>query len=240
MARKLILLHGWLGGPVDLEGLRAELPHLSVLPLPGHGGAELDLTSKTEAVLDELAECIWDEAGGESYTLGGYSMGGRLAAWLTAKKKVRPEALVLIAASPGIPDKTARRDRLALDRCRAAEVRLAKFREFLDRWYHQKLFGDLREREEYPQIIARRLKRDQRQVARALELFSVGRQPDLTCHDFAVEVLYIAGEQDRKYSALSAGWRNAKTAIVAGAGHAVHLENPTEVGRLIKEWEKNT
>ena len=239
MPRKLILLHGWLGDPGDFDGLSLHLPHLVALPLPGHGGPELNLASRTGPVLDELAGRILDEAGGEPFTLGGYSMGGRLAAWLTFEKKVRPEALLLIAAGPGIPDETMRRDRLALDRCRAADVCGSKFPDFLERWYRKKLFGSLRERDDFGSILERRRRRDPRQVAYALEVLSIGCQPDLTRRKFEIEMMYIAGEQDRKYAALAAGWKNAKTAIVAGAGHAVHLEQPAEVARLIQEWEKN-
>jgi pimeloyl-ACP methyl ester carboxylesterase len=50
-------------------------------------------------------------------------------------------------------------------------------------------------------------------------------------------VLLIVGGRDERFQAvavrMAAGIPHAEVAIVAGAGHAVHLENPEEVARLI-------
>lgn len=235
--RHLILLPGWLGDPADFEGLRGELPGLDVLPLPGHGGLELHSATTTDQVLDDLAGRIETAAAGGPFTLGGYSMGGRVAAWLAATKRVTPRALVLIAASPGLPDEAERIERLAVDHERADELRTGPFEGFLDRWYRMPLFADLRRREDFPRILQRRLRRDPQQAARALELLSVGRQPDLTRHEFKMESMYIAGARDRKYADLRDGWPGSGVVLVSGAGHAVHLEQPGPVARAIREME---
>lgn len=237
MTERLILLHGWLGDPADFIALRGHLPDLIALPLPGHGGLKLDEETTTDEALNDLAERIDEKADGEPYVLGGYSMGGRAAAWLTVTGRVEPQALVLMASSPGLPTQGEREDRLAADERLAFELREKGFAEFLDRWYRLPLFAELRERPEFPEILRRRLARDPKQCARALELLSVGRQPDLTQHDFKREVLYLAGDRDRKYSDLATGWQNARAALIAGAGHAVHLERPDEVAARIREME---
>jgi pimeloyl-ACP methyl ester carboxylesterase len=50
--------------------------------------------------------------------------------------------------------------------------------------------------------------------------------------------LFIAGAEDGRYPELArrlaAGVPHGRAEIVAGAGHAVHLENPDEVARLLK------
>lgn len=237
MTRRLILLHGWLGDPADFEGLRSDLPELAALPLPGHGGLPLRPETTTEQTLDDLAARIEEAADGQPFALGGYSMGGRAAAWLTATGRVRPGALVLIAASPGLPDETERAERLAVDQRRAEELRAGPFEDFLERWYRLPLFANLRERADFPRLLERRLRRDPQQAARALELLSVGRQPDLTKHDFELEVKYIAGAQDRKYAALRDGWTGSGATLVGDAGHAVHVEQPAAVAQAIRNME---
>lgn len=236
-SQRLILLHGWLGDPADFAGLGRDLPQLTALPLPGHGGLELRPGTTTDEALDDLAERIVEAAAGKPYVLGGYSMGGRAAAWLTATGRARPDALVLIAASPGLPDEAARAERLAVDRARADELRSGPFEDFLERWYRLPLFAGLRDRDEFPRLLERRLRRDPEQVARALELLSVGRQPDLAKHDFETEVMYIAGAQDRKYSALRDGWTGSRAVLVGDAGHAVHIEQPAAVAQAIRNLE---
>lgn len=237
MEKRLILLHGWLGDPADFDGLRGELPELTALPLPGHGGLELWPETTTEQVLDDLAARIEREAGGRPCALGGYSMGGRAAAWLTATGRVRPEALVVIAASPGLADQTERAERLQVDLRRADELRTGPFEDFLERWYRLPLFADLRRHEDFPRLLERRLRRDPQQAARALELLSVGRQPDLTRHEFGIEMMYIAGAQDSKYAALRNGWTGSSATLVGDAGHAVHVEQPADVAQAIRNME---
>ncbi len=237
MADRLILLHGWLGDPGDFEGLQRHLPEMTGLSLPGHGKRVLDARATTESVLEGLAEDIERVADTGSYVLGGYSMGGRAAAWLTATGRLSPQALVLIAASPGLPTRSRRDERRAVDEVRAQQLRDQEFTKFLDRWYRLPLFADLRHGEDFEATLQRRLQRDPQQCARALELLSVGNQPDLTEHDFEREVLYIAGLQDRKYADLATGWKNVRAELIPGAGHAVHLQRPDEVAARIREME---
>jgi 2-succinyl-6-hydroxy-2,4-cyclohexadiene-1-carboxylate synthase len=49
--------------------------------------------------------------------------------------------------------------------------------------------------------------------------------------------MLIVGGRDERFQAIAfrmaAEMPHAEVAIVAGAGHAVHLENPDEVARLI-------
>ena len=234
----LIFLHGWLGDEADFEPLRPILPGMSTVPLPGHGGLDLGDESTTGDALAHLAGRINKSAGDRSFTLAGYSMGGRLAAWLVDAGLVRPDKLVLIAASPGSADERERRERLARDRDLAKRLRDEDFAAFLDQWYRQSLFGDLRHRPEFGALIERRLRHDRQQLARALELFSVGRQPYLGGFRLAPDILYLAGNRDAKYAQVATETATGAV-IIEDAGHAVHLEKPEAVGELILEfWRK--
>ena len=238
-AASLILLHGWLGDVADFDALRRILPESSALSLPGHGGLVLDEASTTEDALADLADRINSAAAGRPFTLVGYSMGGRLAAWLVHLRLIEPDRLVLIAASPGLADPRERQARLDHDLDLAEQLRTGDFRSFLHRWYRQALFGDLCHREDFPALIERRLRRDRRQTARALELLGVGRQPDLSGFRLGLEVLYLAGRRDEKYARIAAGLGD-RGVVVAGAGHAVHLEDPATTGRLLFEFWRKT
>ncbi len=217
--------------------MRDFLPPFAAIPLPGHRASVLNEHSTTQQSLQRLAARINDQAEGEPYTLVGYSMGGRLAAWLTSIDLINPRKLVLMAASLGISAPREKDARLSSDREIARKLRQGDFRKFLEEWYCQPLFGQLRHRDFFENLLERRLLGDSQQLARALELFSIGLQPDLNRLSFRQEVLYMAGGNDSKYSAIAAGLNGIKSEIIAGAGHAIHLDNPAEVGRIIQEME---
>lgn len=98
-----LLIHGYTGGPYEVEPLAEYLKeqtdwHIEVPTLPGHGEV---------LKLADIAYTDWIEAAEESFKkltaaydkvyLIGFSMGGMIAAYLTAKYEV--EKLVLLATA---------------------------------------------------------------------------------------------------------------------------------------------
>src|ERR1700712_4893130 len=110
MEPALVLLHGftqtrqsWRRTAPALEGrFRALAPDL-----PGHGQA-----AHRSPTFDACAAYVRALAPARTFTLAGYSMGGRIA--LHAALTLGPEIvtrLVLVGASPGLADPTARAER---------------------------------------------------------------------------------------------------------------------------------
>jgi pimeloyl-ACP methyl ester carboxylesterase len=60
-----------------------------------------------------------------------------------------------------------------------------------------------------------------------------------------VPVLAVAGEGDRRYAAIAertaaAIGATARAALVAGAGHSAHLEQPERFTALLLDWLERT
>jgi len=175
--------------------------------LPGHGrSAHDDADLPTAAKL--TVEAI-DSAGGAATWIG-YSMGGRVLLHAALKASATIERLVLIGATPGLRDPADRADRRAADARLADRLMADGLESFLDFWLDLPLFA-------------------------ALDDDASGRSHQEPLWDrlgeLSMPVLIIAGERDDKFRAIgeamaAAIGANARFAVIEGAGHACHLENP--------------
>ena len=169
----------------------------------------------------------------------GYSMGGRVALRFAVERPAKVAALVLEGAAPGIADPAERahvfaatkrwrisssgrgwrRSSTAGSACRFSPPRLGSGRGP----------GSLRRQ---------RLANDPVGLANSLRGLGQGTQEPL--HDRLGKVeaptLLVVGEEDAKFRCLateiSSAMPTARVAIVAGAGHAPHLEQPTRSSGL--------
>jgi 2-succinyl-6-hydroxy-2,4-cyclohexadiene-1-carboxylate synthase len=79
-------------------------------------------------------------------------------------------------------------------------------------------------------------------LASSLRLAGTGTQEPLwdRLGELAMPVLIIAGELDARYvaaaSRMGAAIPRSEVVVVAGAGHACHLERPDEVATIVREW----
>lgn len=236
----LVLLHGFTGSHETWRDLTEHFTsnHLVItLDLPGHGMSTLpDSRSWTFAsVVDDLAWMIATLPGGNADVLG-YSMGGRIALALAAKHPERVRRLVLESASPGIADRRERRQRQAADEHLAARIRregvetFVAYWEALPMWESQAAIPDaVRERQRQT-----RLGHTSDGLAANLLATGTGAQESFWADLAKLKspVMLIAGELDLKFAQIAARMSEvipkAKLEIVAGAGHAVHLEQPAE------------
>ena len=247
----LLFVHGFLGEAGDWAEMRALLdPPLaaSCFELPGHGAAQpVAATAGSGAArwfapaAERLrAACT---ALAAPPVVVGYSMGGRLALYTALRYPRAARGLVVIGADPGIEEAAARAARLTRDEALARQLAAAgdetAFIRWLQRWYAAPLFGDLRQRPHFDDLLRRRLRGRPDSLAAALRGLSVAVQPALwdALPRLPIPALFIAGADDAKYravaeriAALGAPWQ---TAICPGAAHAVHLEQPETVARLI-------
>ncbi len=246
----LVLLHGFTGSAADWADLAARLrgaggPEVVALDLPGHGGAagSPGCDSWEEGVA-AIAQAL-ARLGPEPVHLAGYSLGARLALAFALAAPERVASLALVGGAPGLADPDERARRRAADEALAREIEATGLATFVDRWMAQPLFatqyagpGRLGHRR---LRLARtgRLDGSARGYAGALRALGQGNQPSYRerLGEVAVPTLIVAGELDPRYVAIAREMAGAipgaRLEVVPGAGHAVHLEAPDAVARLL-------
>jgi len=236
----VVLLHGftqtgrsWLP-VVDATqhlapGLRFVLPDA-----PGHG-----LSAPIVAGLWESADLLAAVVP-ETADWGGYSMGGRMALHVALAHPSKVRRLVLISTTAGIEGPLERLARQRADEALADRAEAEGTERFLEQWLSQPLFSTLAP--EQAGLGARR-ENAAAGLASSLRYAGTGAQEPLwdrlaELRQREVPVLVMAGALDSKYSRLAhrlarAIGPTASLEIVAGAGHACHLERPAEVGAAL-------
>ena len=203
------------------------------LDAPGHGGsgavaADLPTTGRLLA-----------EAGGPGVYLG-YSMGGRMALHVAVHAPEAVRALVIVGGTPGIPDADARAERRAADAALAHRIRVDGVPAFVAHWLALPLFAGLPPEARFED---ERRRNTAEGLAASLELAGTGSQAPLwdALGTVDVPVLWIAGADDDRYAAIArdaaaAIGANARVALVPGAGHSAHLEQPGRFADLVLPW----
>jgi 2-succinyl-6-hydroxy-2,4-cyclohexadiene-1-carboxylate synthase len=239
-AGRLVLVHGFTQSsrcwsPVD-DDLAADHEVVRV-DAPGHGGStdvRADLWASGQAIAD---------AGGPG-TYVGYSMGARMAlhAALLAPEQVR--RLVLVSATAGIDDDEARAARRASDAKLAAHLLDVGVEQFVDEWLAQPLFATLPAERAHR---TERLVNDPEGLASSLRLAGTGTQDPLwdRLGALTMPVLVVAGELDATYCRhaerlVASIGAHSELAVVGGAGHTVHLEQPEAFLSLVRDWLART
>ena len=233
---RVVLVHGFTQtltswGPVA-ERLAGQFEVVRV-DLPGHG-----TSGGVRAGFEEAAGLV-GEAGGMGVYVG-YSLGGRLCLRLALERPDLVRRLVLIGASPGIADPGQREARRDADEALARRIERDGVEVFLDAWLAGPLFSslsvDAAGREE-------RLANTAEGLASALRRLGTGVQESLwdRLGELRPPALLMAGERAPKFASIAremaaAIGPAARVAVVAGAGHAVHLERPAETAALVGEF----
>jgi 2-succinyl-6-hydroxy-2,4-cyclohexadiene-1-carboxylate synthase len=238
--RRLALIHGFTQsvqawGPVA-EAL-AERFELLALDAPGHGGS-----AGVEAGLVDGAAMMADAVmatGGPASWLG-YSMGGRFALHVALQQPEVVERLVLVSTTGGLADPDERAARRRSDAALADRIEAEGVEAFLRWWLSQPLFASLA-----PEVaqLENRLGSTAAGLASSLRLAGTGTQEPLWDRLAALDmpVLVVAGALDAKFSALAARLgeaigANATVAVIAGAGHTCHLEQPARFLAVVADW----
>lgn len=203
----------------------------------GHGEAAARVPVSLEAVIADVAAVA-----PHRFTLAGYSMGGRLALHAALALPERVERLVLIGASPGIEDSGERRARVEADERLALAIEASTIEAVAERWATSTpvLAGQ-------PEDVREAARRDRLRntpagLARALRGLGTGALPPLwgRLHELTGPVALVVGERDTKFRQIAASMASHMPApavdihIVAGVGHAVHLEAPAQVARILE------
>jgi 2-succinyl-6-hydroxy-2,4-cyclohexadiene-1-carboxylate synthase len=236
MRSAVVLLHGFTQTGASWERVAAALGerYRPLAPdIRGHGVASAVTPVTIEAVVADVSRLA-----PASFVLAGYSMGGRIALHAALALGERVRRLVVIGASPGIADESERVRRRARDELLAEEIERSTIEQFARRWALTPVLGG------QPAPVraaahADRLRSTPQGLARALRGLGTGALPSLwdRLDELAAPATLVAGERDRKFCAVAERMArelpDAELEIVAGAGHAAHLEAPEAVAAII-------
>lgn len=203
-----------------------------VVDAPGHGGS-----ARVAADMRHAADLLTTQCGFGVYV--GYSLGGRLCMHAGLMHPHLVRGLAVIGASPGIADEHDRGRRRAADDDLADRISEIGVEAFLDEWLAQPLFAGLVLDDEQR---ADRLTNTADGLADSLRRAGTGVQASLwpRLHELNMPVLAMAGEHDVKFSGIctqvAASVPEGRLELVAGAGHAAHLQDPDAVVAALQRW----
>jgi len=168
--------------------------------------------------------------------LVGYSMGGRLALWIAAHRPELVLSLTTIGAHAGLAP-SERAARAAADEALAQRIEREGIEWFARYWAAQPMFARLAGRAD---LDAMRRRQDAAAVAATLRGLGPAAVEPFWDRLGGIEApaLFIAGAEDGRYPDLARRLARAvphgRAEVVPGAGHAVHLEQPDQVARLLR------
>ena len=241
---RIVALHGFTGSGADFDPLRPLLPAQAELitpDLPGHGHkvhqrrpAEYSLESHLHLITEAVGKT-------EPVTLVGYSMGGRLALHWSVAHPERIRRLILIGASPGLPESAQRDERRLADADLAHFIRTQGLPAFFKYWYNQTFFASLMAlpKERLDPILIRRAANHPEALALSLENVGTGTLPSLwhRLRELRMPIDIVTGEHDVKFTRLAhemgTHLPKARLSVIEQAGHAVHLEQPADLAMLL-------
>jgi len=239
----LVVLHGFtqtgrLWG--RFGELLAESHTLIAVDLPGHGDSgSVRADLPTTAAL--VAEAVRAEVGDEACALLGYSLGARVGLHVALGAELALRGVVFIGVTAGIEDPDERGRRRRSDDTMADDLEASgDVEHFIDTWLRGPLFERLDANEAAQR--AERLRNSASGLASSLRLCGTGTQEpswDLLA-TLASPVLAMAGTDDTRFAAHAL--RTARlvphgvASLVPGGGHAVHLAQPEQAGRIVRHW----
>ncbi|MBD0388579.1 MAG: 2-succinyl-6-hydroxy-2,4-cyclohexadiene-1-carboxylate synthase [Nostoc sp. C3-bin3] len=247
----IFLLHGFMGNINEFdEAIKILTEDFSyfTLDLPGHGKTQV-LGSDEYYTIQRTAQAIinlLDELKIDKCYLIGYSMGGRLALYLTLHFPERFIKVVLESASPGLATEAERLERVRRDAQIAKKLSRSiiqtDFAAFLSNWYNQPIFGYIKNHPEYDRMIESRLQNNPQELDKSLRFMGIGCQPSLweKLQKNKIPLLLLVGEYDEKFISINTKMAQmcefAQLKIISNAGHNIHFENTLAFVENIKDF----
>ncbi len=253
----LLLLHGFLGSHQDFSAI---LPALSqhfyciLLDLPGHGytltnGKNYDFLFVVQAICDFV-----DALDLQKTYLLGYSLGGRIALYLSCSFPDRYTRTIIESASPGLKTDSEKGERCRRDQKLAHQLYTTPLADFLAQWYNNPLFASLKDYPDtYAEMYQRRLINNTRNLGDVLQGCGLGRQPSLWQTLLTLDasplnadnsIRLFTGGLDTKFVAINQEMitccpKTASLKIFDACGHNIHLEAPNTYEQAVIEYLGN-
>ncbi|MCC3433104.1 MAG: 2-succinyl-6-hydroxy-2,4-cyclohexadiene-1-carboxylate synthase [Microcoleus sp. PH2017_04_SCI_O_A] len=198
--------------------------------LPGHGQTRVigdescyNMSNTAQALIHLLDDLQIDKC-----LLLGYSMGGRLALYMTLHFPDRFEKVVLESASPGLKTEKDRSHRRQADSQTAQNLENSNIKDFILNWYDR--------------LIESRLANNPLELAKSLRNMGTGHQPSLweKLAQNQIPILLLAGEDDDKFQRINAEIASlcpaATLKIIPNAGHNIHFENIDDFASVVRQF----
>src|SRR6267378_1412906 len=238
------LLHGFTQSGRSWREVIATTPagwRWIVPDLRGHGETRLQpgAPCTMDACTADL-EMLWDHLGIDRTHLVGYSMGGRLALNVAARRPERLISLLTVGAHAGLEGE-ARESRRQGDEALAQRIEKEGLEAFINYWTALPLFAGLERRGPsfVAQMHAERMRNTTAGLAASLRGMGAGEMEPLWDQLGRVSFpsTFVAGQLDHGYVAsarrLASIVPDSRVEIVLRAGHAVHQERPEAFGRVL-------
>ena len=246
--KTLVLFHGFTGSTKTWYPIVEQLPQdirVIALDLIGHGqsAAPQDVNDYSMAKQVELLEALFEIMQLNTFTLVGYSMGGRVALSYAVRYPKRIEQLILESASPGLSLDGERATRKQSDNALAEKIIQNGVPSFVDKWENIPLFASQKRlpEEVQQQIRNERLGQTAIGLANSLRGMGTGVMPCLwdKLATLSMPVTLITGALDEKFIKLNEKMLNllpqATHMTIPEVGHAIHVENPIKFATIVKE-----
>ncbi|HEY9629281.1 MAG TPA: 2-succinyl-6-hydroxy-2,4-cyclohexadiene-1-carboxylate synthase [Coleofasciculaceae cyanobacterium] len=243
----LLFLHGFMGDRHEFDpvmDLLCEQFYCMAVDLPGHGKTQVSADDRYYTMADTAEGLIQvlKAIGIQQCCVIGYSMGGRLALYLTLRFPKYFLKTVLESASPGLKTEAERNQRIQKDHHLAHRLESEDFSAFLAQWYRQPLFATLPKHPNFELMLNQRLQNNPLNLARSLRHLSTGCQPSLweDLHRNTVPLLLLAGELDTKFIGINTEMAERSPCAILRkvdrCGHNIHFENPGLFVHVIRQF----
>ena len=232
--------HGFTGNPFDFRILAEQDPHsfysFHSISCPYHQPCGSDLVDLDEWT-DYIASVLLNLKDAKIVFIA-YSMGGRYVLRMPASILRSVETVVLVGVTPGLEAKDERIKRIHLDRKWQNILKDKGLSLFLEKWNAQPLIQSQKSIDPrfYSEILSNKLLLNPIGLTLSLKNFGSGAVSaisNLSLSNFVVpNILLFNGNLDSKFSKImehmSHNFYNSKRFEISDAGHACHLEKPSE------------
>lgn len=243
----VLLLHGFTGSSAGWAHIGTHLArHFRVLApdLIGHGQTDSPRDPERYRIERATADLIalLDSLGLTAVHWAGYSMGARLALHAALHHPERVSTLTLESGSPGLATEAERSARVAADTVLADRIERDGLESFVTYWESLPLFASQARLPESVRagLHAARLRNNPTGLANSLRGMGTGAQPSgwESLSGFGRPTRLVVGALDSKFVRIAtqmlARLPNATCVVVPDVGHAVHVERPAAVYRVLR------
>lgn len=244
----LVLLHGFTGSISTWEQIASLLPNtirVIAIDLIGHGKTDAPGESSRYTMMEQVADLeeIFVQLQLRTFTLLGYSLGGRVALSYACAFPQRIKQLILESSSPGLKTEEEQQARILSDEQLANKIEQNGVEAFVRSWENIPLFATQKKLPIHVQqaIRTERLSQTAIGLANSLRGMGTGAQksiwPDLKKIYFPVYLL--TGESDQKFCKIAEEMKklipNVEHIVVSNVGHAIHVENSTIFATIVEK-----